>query len=78
MSEKEKIKQLKKKNITITDYGMGNLGSIRNMLECISIKASISNEIKDIKKAEKLILSGIGAFNNGMQQAICLFIKTRV
>lgn len=67
MSEKGKTKQLQERNITIIDYGMGNLGSIRNMLKHIGIKAVISSEIMDIQKAEKLILSGVGAFDNGMK-----------
>jgi len=53
--------------IVIVDYGMGNLGSILNMLKKIGTEATISSNISDIKKAKKLILPGVGAFDNGMR-----------
>jgi glutamine amidotransferase len=53
--------------ITIIDYGLGNLGSIYNMLKKIRVKAEITAEISDIEKAEKLILPGVGSFDTGMK-----------
>lgn len=53
--------------ITIVDYGMGNLGSIKNMLKKIGVPSLISSATADIKAAEKLILPGVGAFDNGMK-----------
>lgn len=53
--------------ITIIDYGMGNLGSIRNMLKKIEVESEITSDINKIKLATKLILPGIGAFDNGME-----------
>lgn len=52
--------------ITIIDYGMGNLGSIKNMLKKIGIESEITNEIEIIRKAEKLILPGVGSFDKAM------------
>lgn len=52
--------------IVIIDYGMGNLGSILNMLKYLKADAMISSNISDIEKADKLILPGVGAFDNGM------------
>ena len=52
--------------ITIVNYGMGNLGSIANMLKKIGAEASISSDPAVIAKAEKLILPGVGAFDHGM------------
>jgi len=52
--------------IVIIDFGMGNLGSIKNMLEKIGTKVIISSKSKDIEKADKLILPGVGAFDNAM------------
>ena len=49
--------------ITIVDYGVGNLASIRNMLKKIGSNAIISSQQEDILKAEKLILPGVGAFD---------------
>ena len=53
--------------IVIIDYGMGNIGSILNMLIKIGAKAIISSDIADINGADKLILPGVGAFDNGMR-----------
>ena len=52
--------------ITIVNYGVGNLGSIRNMLKKINIKAIISSSKEDIKISDKLILPGVGSFDNAM------------
>jgi glutamine amidotransferase len=55
--------------IVIVDYGMGNLGSILNMLRKIGApSAKISSDPQDIEQADKLILPGVGAFDTGMQR----------
>ena len=54
--------------IVIVDYGMGNVGSIRNMLKHIGFRAIISGTLEDIKNADKLILSGVGAFDSAMNK----------
>lgn len=53
--------------IVIIDYGVGNLGSIKNMLKKIGVHSRISSNMSDIKAADKLILSGVGSFDCGMQ-----------
>jgi glutamine amidotransferase len=53
--------------IVILDYGMGNIGSIRNMLKKIGAPAEISSDPSDILNAKKLILPGVGAFDHGME-----------
>ena len=54
--------------IVIVDYGMGNLGSIVNMLKRLGVRDSvISSRIEDITCADKLILPGVGAFDTAMQ-----------
>jgi imidazole glycerol-phosphate synthase subunit HisH len=53
--------------IVIIDYGVGNLGSVENMLKKIGVKAVVSSDAAEIDKAEKLILPGVGAFDHGMQ-----------
>ena len=54
--------------IVIVDYGMGNLGSILNMLKKIGAPAKISSRPEEMEQADKLILPGVGAFDSGMQQ----------
>ena len=53
--------------IVIIDYGMGNVGSIVNMLKKIGTEATITSSRADIQQADKLILPGVGAFDHGMQ-----------
>ncbi|MDO9419789.1 MAG: imidazole glycerol phosphate synthase subunit HisH [Herminiimonas sp.] len=52
--------------ITIVDYGMGNLGSIKNMLKKVGFQCEITSSPDKIMSASKLILPGVGAFDAGM------------
>jgi len=51
---------------TIIDYGMGNLGSIQNMLKKIGHASEITADAGYIAKASKIILPGVGAFDRAM------------
>ncbi|KZX92651.1 hypothetical protein A3718_11535 [Erythrobacter sp. HI0019] len=51
----------------IIDYGVGNIGSIKNMIRKVGGKASIGTTVDDIARAEMLILPGVGAFDAGMK-----------
>lgn len=53
--------------IVVIDYGMGNVGSILNMLKKIGAKTILSSKVADVAEAEKLILPGVGAFDHGMK-----------
>lgn len=53
--------------ITIVDYGLGNLGSIENMLRKLGVASQITSDLEFISKATKLILPGVGSFDNGME-----------
>ena len=53
--------------IVIIDYKVGNVGSIKNMLIKIGYDCIISGEKKDIEGATKLILPGVGSFDNGIK-----------
>lgn len=54
--------------IAILDYGLGNLGSIANMLKVIGEKSKITSNIDEIKASDGMILPGVGAFDAGMQK----------
>lgn len=54
--------------ITIVDYGVGNLGSILNMLKKVGAKAQVSSDPAVLRQAGKLILPGVGAFDAGMRK----------
>jgi imidazole glycerol-phosphate synthase subunit HisH len=54
--------------IVIIDYGMGNINSIKKRLTKLGIDPKISADENEIKKADKLILPGIGHFSQAMQR----------
>lgn len=56
-----------KKNVTIIDYNLGNLFSVKQACDTIGINAKISSDKKDIENADALILPGVGAFIEAMQ-----------
>lgn len=55
-----------KRVIVVVDYGVGNLGSIVNMLHRIGSEAVVSNDAATVGKADRLILPGVGAFDPAM------------
>lgn len=54
--------------IAIINYGMGNLGSINNMLKKIGAEAEVTSDPVRVSNARKLILPGVGAFDAGMRK----------
>lgn len=53
--------------ITIIDYGIGNLYSVKRAVEVSGGKdVLVSGRPEDIAEADKIILPGVGAFANGM------------
>ena len=49
--------------IGIVDYGMGNLGSVKRRLDLIQTESIISDSPKILESCDKLILPGVGHFN---------------
>lgn len=56
--------------VLIADYGMGNLGSLANIIKRVGGNAEICSDPDRIARAEKLILPGVGAFDHGMRALI--------
>jgi imidazole glycerol-phosphate synthase subunit HisH len=54
--------------IAVLDYGMGNVGSIINMLKKIGADALLAKNPEDIIKSDKIILPGVGSFDSGMNK----------
>lgn len=52
--------------ICCVDYGVGNIGSILNMIKSLGHDAVVSSTPEIIKKADKIILPGVGSFDHGM------------
>lgn len=53
--------------ITVVDNGLSNLGSVLNMLNYLGIESTASSDPAVVRAAERLILPGVGAFDNGMK-----------
>jgi glutamine amidotransferase len=53
--------------ISIINYGCGNIGSVVNMLKYIGVEAEVITEPRQVKKAKKIILPGVGKWDAGVQ-----------
>lgn len=67
--------------IGIINYGLGNLGSIQNMLKVIGEKSIISSDVNELEKCDKYILPGVGSFDAGMEKlnesGLTTFVKKK-
>jgi len=54
--------------IAIIDYGMGNLRSVQKGFEKIGSQATVTNDPAVLQAAEKVVLPGVGAFEDAMQE----------
>ena len=52
--------------VIIIDYELGNLFSVKNACERIGLDVAISSSVSDVENAEALILPGVGAFKEAM------------
>ena len=57
-----------RREIVIADYGMGNLGSVANMIRHVGGAPNISRDTTVIADATHLILPGVGNFAYGMKR----------
>ena len=56
------------KNVTIIDYGLGNLRSVMRGIEAAGASATITGNAEEIAAADGIVLPGVGAFHEGMDQ----------
>ena len=54
--------------IAIIDYDAGNLKSVEKALTFLKQDCLITRDFREIEKADKVILPGVGAFGNAMEQ----------
>jgi len=52
--------------IAVIDYEMGNLGSVSKALASLGAKVRVTQKGSDLKKADKIVLPGVGAFKDAM------------
>ena len=64
--------------IHIIDYGLGNIGSIRNMLNRIGVNSSIISTASEVLSAEKLILPGVGSFDSAINKIDSLNLRESI
>ena len=54
--------------IGIIDYGVGNLFSLRSSCKAIGQEAFVSGDASELAKADRLILPGVGAFEDAAKK----------
>ena len=54
--------------IAIIDYGVGNLFSLRSSFAAIGQDAAVTSDIEEIRRADRLILPGVGAFRDAAEK----------
>ena len=54
--------------IGIIDYGVGNLFSLRSSFAAIGAEAFVSGDPAELRKADRLILPGVGAFGDAARK----------
>ena len=54
--------------IAIIDYGVGNLFSLRSSLTHLGLEAVVTADAQTIRKADRLVLPGVGAFGDAMDK----------
>jgi len=62
-----KIHAVMPKQITIVDYGVGNISSVSRAIEHFGAEALLTSNPEEVMRATCLVLPGVGAFSNGMQ-----------
>jgi glutamine amidotransferase len=56
-----------RKTITVVDYGVGNVGSVVNMLKRVGARVEVASDAEGVGRAEALLLPGVGHFDAGMR-----------
>lgn len=52
--------------ITVVDYGAGNIGSVVNMIRKSGGQVAATGSVGELADAEKILLPGVGSFDNAM------------
>ncbi|MBX3575504.1 MAG: imidazole glycerol phosphate synthase subunit HisH [Mesorhizobium sp.] len=55
-------------SVSLVDYGLGNLGSVANMLKRAGTQANFVSTPEEILASERLLLPGVGAFDAGINR----------
>ncbi|AJA49332.1 imidazole glycerol phosphate synthase subunit HisH [Clostridium pasteurianum DSM 525 = ATCC 6013] len=58
---------MKEKTLSIVDYGIGNLRSVQKAFESFGGKCNITSSVDEILNSDGIILPGVGAFPDAME-----------
>lgn len=64
--------------ITIVNYGSGNIQAILNIYKQLNIDCLVANTPEELSGATKLVLPGVGAFDETMEQLISSGFKKQL
>lgn len=53
--------------VAVVDYGMGNIDSVRRAVEECGGTVVVTDQARDLKTADRIILPGVGAFTEAMR-----------
>ncbi len=54
--------------VAIVDYGVGNLFSLVSSFKAIGVSAIVTGDESQIRKADKIVLPGVGAFGDAIKK----------
>ena len=55
------------KKVSIIDYGVGNIRSVRNAISSLGMSVSLTNDKEIIMNSDAIILPGVGSYTHGMK-----------
>jgi glutamine amidotransferase len=58
--------------VAIVDYGMGNLHSVKRKLDKIGVHSQLTSDPRDLLRADKLVLPGVGHFGKAMEHLLTM------
>ncbi len=64
--------------IAVVDYGMGNMGSVKNALDFIGAPSFVARTADDIHRGSAVILPGVGAFGDAVENLVKKGLDTAI
>ena len=64
--------------VSIIDYGVGNLFSLRSSFAAIGVEAEVTSDPETIRRADRVILPGVGAFGDAAIREARKFIGIEI
>jgi len=64
--------------LTVIDYGVGNLRSVHMALRRLGVEPTISGDPADVRRAKAIILPGVGAFGDSINNLRALGLEAPI